>query len=108
MTVRSVVTKFDANVSGYMAGIGKMQTATVGLAKSATESATKHKADWDKIGNATAVASVAIAAGVGLAVKKFADFDAAMSAVGANSGAVGAELAALRNTAMEFGAATQF
>jgi len=105
---RSVVTTFTANVSGYMAGIGKMQTATVGLAKSATESATKHKADWDKIGNATAVASVAIAAGVGLAVKKFADFDAAMSAVGANSGAVGAELAALRNTAMEFGAATQF
>lgn len=105
---RSVVTTFTANVSGYMAGIGKMQAATVGLAKSATESATKHKADWDKIGNATAVASVAIAAGVGLAVKKFADFDAAMSAVGANSGAVGAELAALRSTAMEFGAATQF
>ena len=69
---RSVVTTFTANVSGYMAGIGKMQTATIGLAKSATESATKHKADWDKIGNATAVASVAIAAGVGLAGPSFA------------------------------------
>lgn len=90
MTVRSVVTRFDANVTGYMAGVAKMQAATTSLAKTAGDSATKHKADWDKIGNVTAVASVAIAAGVGLAVAKFADFDAAMSAVGANSGAVGA------------------
>ena len=105
---RSVETIFTAKVDGYLAGVTRMKTATADMARSGAASAKANKADWDRIGNATAVASVAIAAGVGLAVKKFADFDAAMSAVGANSGAVGSELAALRNTAMEFGAATQF
>ena len=41
-------------------------------------------------------------------MKRFADFDEAMSAVAANSGATGKELASLRDIAKEFGASTQF
>ena len=105
---RSVETTFTANVSGYLAGVSKMQASTVSLAQSAGKSMQANAAGWDKISNAAAVGSVAIAAGIGLAVKRFADFDQAMSAVAANSGAVGAELASLRSIAVEFGATTQF
>ena len=49
MAERSVVTRFEAKVDGYLAGVAKMQMATIGLARSPEQSASKHKADWDKI-----------------------------------------------------------
>lgn len=108
MTVRSVVTRFDANVTGYMAGVAKMQAATVGLAKSAADSATKHKADWDKIGNAALVGGVAIGAGVAYAAKSYMDFEAAMSGVAAVAGATAKQQEALGKAALQAGQDTVF
>ena len=55
-----------------------------------------------------AVAGAAIAAGVGLAVKAFADFDKEMSNVRAVSGATAGEMLQLRDAALQAGAATKF
>lgn len=63
---------------------------------------------WDDLSNKAAVAGGAIALGLGVAVNRFAEFDAAMSAVQANSGATGAELDALRQAAIDLGADSQF
>ena len=83
MPERSVVTRFDANVQGYLAGVAKMQTATAGFAKKAGDSATKHKADWDKIGNTALIGGAAIGVAVLGAAKAYMEFEAAMSGVAA-------------------------
>ncbi|NTX58757.1 phage tail tape measure protein, partial [Myxococcus sp. CA039A] len=59
-----------------------------------------------KIGVAFTAAGGAIAAGLGFAVNKAMDFDAQMSRVSAIAGATGAELEALRQTALDLGAST--
>ncbi len=62
----------------------------------------------EKLAGDAAVAGGALLVGVGLAVAKFTEFDAAMSAAGAATGASGASLEALRNTAIRAGADTQY
>ena len=59
-------------------------------------------------GRGMLVAGTAMAAGVWLVVKQYSDFDKAMSAVAANTGATGAALQSLRDKAIELGGATQY
>lgn len=59
-------------------------------------------------GRGAMLAGAAMATGLGVVVKRYADFDAAMSSVQANTGATGANLDALRNKAIELGSATQY
>src|SRR5690349_17874528 len=74
-----------------------------------TKAAAPSKADaFGKMADKAALAGVGVATAVGLAVKRFADFDQAMSAVRANSGATGASLEALRQAAITMGADSQF
>ncbi|KAA5540273.1 phage tail tape measure protein [Roseiconus nitratireducens] len=54
------------------------------------------------------VAAVAAAAGVGLSIRTFAQFDGAMAQVAAISGATGNQLDSLRDKAKELGSTTQF
>lgn len=61
-----------------------------------------------KVGNTTGVAGLAIAAGLGLAVKSAADFEQKMSGIAAVSGANGKQLDALRGKALQLGKDTQF
>lgn len=75
---------------------------------SLSEAIRDNRGAWDDLSNKAAVGGLAIAAGIGVAVKRFADFDAAMSAVQANSGSTGAELDALREAAIQLGADSQF
>ena len=94
-----------AKVEGFVAGMHKAKASVDDLTKAATpKKADAFKAMADK----AAIAGVAVAAGIGVAVKRFADFDKAMSAVQANSGATGAELESLRQAAIKLGADSQF
>jgi TP901 family phage tail tape measure protein len=100
-----VSVKLQASVEGFVSGMRKAKASVDDVTKAA--SPTKAEA-FGKLADKAALAGVGIATAVGVAVKRFADFDAAMSAVQANSGATGAELDSLREAAIELGAASQF
>jgi TP901 family phage tail tape measure protein len=61
-----------------------------------------------QLGAGMTAAGVGIAAGFGLAVKTTADFESAMSRVGALSGATESDLQSLTKTAKDLGASTSF
>ncbi|MBK8758833.1 MAG: phage tail tape measure protein [Actinomycetales bacterium] len=100
--------KLRADVSNYLAGMEQAGSATREFSSRAGEGVAKHKADWAQVGQSVTVAGLAIAAGVGLAVSRFADFDQAMSAASAATRATSRDLAALREAAMQAGADTQY
>ena len=104
---RSVSVILRARVDDYLAGIRKASNATRDFAKETTASSKKYKADWEQVGQSVTVAGLAIAAGVGLAVNRFADFDASMSAAAATK-ATSRDLLSLRDAAMRAGADTQY
>lgn len=105
---RSLSVKLKADVSGYLAGIKSAGDATRDFTGKVGDSAAKHKADWATVGQSVTVAGLAIAAGVGFAVSRFADFDQAMSAASAATKASARDLASLRDAAMAAGADTQY
>ena len=105
---RSLSVKLKADVSGYLAGIKTAGAATKDFTGAMSKSAASHKADWATVGQTVTVAGLAIAAGIGMAVSRFADFDAAMSAASAATKASARDLQALRDAAMQAGADTQY
>jgi len=122
MADRSVVVTLGAIVTPFTAGMAKAQAAATGLARSvqaqtaaASTGLTKMgttagliPARFAGIGAAAGVAGAAVGIGIGLAVKKFADFDHAMSAVEASTGAAGAELEQLGQAALDSAEDTKF
>ena len=92
------------NVSGYVAGIRQAGTATRDFAAQAGASARQNRADWEQVGRTMTVAGLAMAAGLGVGVKKVMDFDAAMSAASAATKATATDLGKLREAATEAGA----
>lgn len=105
---RSLSVKLKADVSGYLSGIKSAGDATKDFTGKVGASAAQHKADWATVGQSVTVAGLAIAAGVGFAVSRFADFDQAMSAASAATKASARDLASLRDAAMAAGADTQY
>lgn len=85
-------------------GIDQAQDDLKGMEKSGQGTS----AGLQKMGNQAGVAGLAVAAGLGLAVKSAADFEQRLSAVKAVSGATGAEMDAIRDKAMQLGADTAF
>lgn len=85
-----------------------------GLKKASQDiDATKSKGEgagrsFDKVGNVMGGAGIAIAAGIGLAVKSAADFEKTLSGVQAVSGASQGQMEALRKKALDLGRDTQF
>jgi TP901 family phage tail tape measure protein len=61
-----------------------------------------------QLGTGMTAAGIGIAAGLGMAVKTTADFESAMSRVGALSGATESDLSTLTQTAKDLGASTSF
>ena len=96
------------NVSGYVAAIRQAGTATRDFAAQAGASARQNRADWEQVGRTMTVAGLAMAAGLGVGVKKVMDFDAAMSAASAATKATATDLGKLREAAIEAGADTQY
>jgi TP901 family phage tail tape measure protein len=112
---RTVTTRYEAKVDGYLANVARMRTATKDLANEVKGTATKNKADWDKIGNGALAAGAIIGTAVGASVVTFARFDKAMSSVSAalddgtrSASALAAEKAALGEAAIQAGQDTVF
>lgn len=97
-----------ADVSSFVGSMRVASKATHDLADDASKSAGKHKAAWESTGKGMMATGAVLAAGVGLAVKSFADFDAAMSQVKVGTNTSGAALKSLREAAIDAGAKTQY
>ncbi|ROP45952.1 phage tail tape measure protein [Pseudokineococcus lusitanus] len=122
MADRSVVLRLRAEVGAYKAAMGEATKATDAFGDSANknsvqassglaqvvESASKHDEAWRTVGTTLLGVGTATAAGVGLAIAKYSEFDAAMSAVQASTGASKTSLVELREAALQAGADTQF
>ena len=105
---RSLSVTLRGNVTPYVAAIRQAHTATRDFAAQAGASARQNRADWEQVGRTMTVAGLAMAAGLGVGVKKVMDFDAAMSAASAATKATATDLGKLREAAIEAGADTQY
>jgi TP901 family phage tail tape measure protein len=105
MAEKVVSVRLQARVEGFTAGMRKAKASVDDLTKADVP---KAAAGYKDLANKAALAGAAIAVGIGVAVKRFADFDKAMSAVAANSGAAAGELEQLREAAVKLGAESQF
>ncbi|HEX8489311.1 MAG TPA: phage tail tape measure protein [Propionibacteriaceae bacterium] len=105
---RSVSVRLDANVSGYIAKMNSAGAATSAAMGRADKSVVGHSKGLALLGKSAAVGGLAVATGLGYAVKTAADFDASMSKVEAATGRGGAGLKALRDAAIQAGSDTAF
>lgn len=129
MTERSIVVKMRADISSLRSGMKESVDRINSVADAAEKTSTRAGAGlarmWDgagkglawvdknsqsinTLGNGFLTFGVAAAAGVGVAVSKFADFDQAMSHVAASGEDARANLDALRQAAIDAGATTAF
>lgn len=108
MAERVTKVTITAQVSGYLSGVEAARKKTLDMAEDSVEALEKQKAAYTELGT-TALAFGAIAgAGVALAVKKFADFDAAMSSVQAATHESTVNMDLLREAAIDAGSETVF
>lgn len=105
---RSVKVNLKANVSDYVGKVTAAGKATKNFADNSTKSAMKHKEAWSRLGTGMLVTGGVIAAGIGLAVKSYADFDQKLSTVRAVSGATASEMKLLSAAALKAGADTKY
>ena len=82
--------------------------AAAAAAKAAAEAEKKHKESVEEVGRVAAIGGAAVVAGVGLAVKAYADFDKQMSAVDAATHETSGNMQLLRDAAVKAGADTAF
>ncbi|MFS0867453.1 phage tail tape measure protein [Microbacterium sp. 179-B 1A2 NHS] len=107
MSDRVVRVKLSAQVQDYQANMLKAAQATRSVGTEA-EKLTQQRQAFDLLGRSMLATGGAMAAGVGLAVKRFADFDAALSNVAATGQDAKNNLDALRRAAIDAGASTVF
>jgi TP901 family phage tail tape measure protein len=108
VTDRTVKAILKADVSSLVASMKQAEKATSDFAKNSTKSAGDHKQAWTQLGTGMMVTGAALALGVGLAVKAYADFSKEMSGVQAVSGANAAQMDQLGKAAIKAGADTVF
>lgn len=122
MADRRVKVTFSAEIQGFKSAMEEAARATE-KTKKATEdagkaadthlgkmvqSATKNSDAWERTGAVTAGAGAAMVAGVGLAIKSYADFDKQMSSVQAATHETAGNMTQLRDAAVKAGADTAF
>jgi TP901 family phage tail tape measure protein len=105
---RTVKVTLTANVSDYLAKVSASSKATREFSREAAKSAETHRASWDKVGKGMLLTGGLIAAGLLLAVKSYANFDATLSNVQAVSGATTGQMKQLSDAALKAGADTKF
>lgn len=108
MSDRTTRVSLVANVSGYISGMEQARRSTTQMSADAQASLARQQAAMEKVGAAAVAVGAIAAAGVGLAVKKFADFDQAMSEVQASTHESAANMGLLREAAIQAGAKTVF
>lgn len=107
MAERVVKVKLSATVEDYKKGMLEAANATRTVGTEAEKLAQTRQA-MQLIGGVAVGMGAAIAAGVGVAIGKFAEFDQAMSNVGATGEDARENMDALRQAALDAGAATVF
>ena len=105
---RVVSVTLKADIASFQGSLAAARKSVSDFSTAAERSAGKNAQEWTTLGTAVGGAGVALAAGVGAAVKAFADFDKQMSAVAAATRGTASELAALREAAVKAGADTAF
>lgn len=107
MADRTVKTTLIANVNGYLEGMEKAAKKTKDLGSEAEKLAQKKEA-FNQLGQAGLAVGALAAAGVAVAVSKFADFDQAISNVKAATQESAENMGLLRQAALDFGESSVF
>lgn len=107
MAERNVAVRLTATVDDYKQAMREAASATLEVG-SAGEKLAQTRKSMETLGLAGVAMGAAIAAGVGVAVAKFAEFDQAMSFVAATGDDARENMDALRQAALDAGAATVF
>jgi TP901 family phage tail tape measure protein len=108
VTERVVSVRLALKNNGFVAGMRQAKHEVKGFSDDLTKGAVKHKRDLDQLGKVSAGVGLAAAAGIGLAIKKFADFDKSMSNVRAATHETAGNMQALRDAALDAGKRTAF
>lgn len=111
MTTRTVVYRIKADVSGARTQVAAFSASlkkAADDATAATKEGAKFRQGLDSLGNAAGKVGLAAAAGLGAAVLKAANFDAAMSQVQAATRESAESMETLRKAALDAGASTVF
>lgn len=107
MADRSIKLNLTVDANGAVTGFTNARKGAEGLDKS-LERVGKRSADISALTGKITGIGVGMTAAAGLAVKKFADFDQAMSSVAATGDDARKSLASLRQAAIDAGADTAF
>lgn len=111
MADRVVKVSLTAQVSNYVAGMEQARSATAKARDASVDAKAKFEEQnraMTEVGQGLIAVGALALIGVGLAVKKFADFDAAMSNVKAATQESAENMVQLRQAALEFGASSVF
>lgn len=122
MAERRVSVRFSAEIQGFRAAMAEAAAATRRVSQASqqasaaadthlgrlVQSATQNRDAWETSGKVVAGFGAATVAGVGLAVKAYADFDKQMSSVKAATHETAGNMDLLREAAITAGADTSF
>ena len=108
MTNRSITLTLRANASGLTQGLRQAQRESEATSRSFRNLSADTRDALNDAGGKLMIGGGVLAAGFGVAVKKFADFDKAMSSVSAATHASEADMKSLRDAAVKAGADTAF
>ncbi|MFD6163705.1 phage tail tape measure protein [Oerskovia sp. NPDC060287] len=108
MADRSITLKIGANVQGALNGLKTLGQATQDLGTRTSSYIERNEQGINTLSNGFAVAGAAATGFALLAVKKFSDFDSAMSSVKSSGADAAGSIDALRDAAIDAGADTVF
>lgn len=105
---RSVKVDLIANVQGYVAGMDRAAAATRAMSNDSVARLAQQRQAFDSLGRTALAVGVFAAAGVAIAIARFAEFDAAMSNVNAVTQETAENMDLLRDAALDAGGRTVF
>jgi TP901 family phage tail tape measure protein len=108
MADRTVKTTLLLQAQQYISEWDKVQRKTRDSTTEAKAKLEQQRQAWDSLGKTALIAGGVVAAGVGLAIAKYAEFDKAMSNVQAATQESAANMGLLREAALDAGAKTVF
>lgn len=108
MADRTAAVKLTLKNEGFVAGLRESSRQAKDFGNSVADGAKKNKTHLDSMARGFAGVGLAAGAVVGLAIKRFADFDEAMSHVQAATHETAGNMAELRDAALDAGAKTKF
>lgn len=108
MADRTVSVNLDLRYQGFMAGLRAAKRGAEDFGKGLLSSAEKNRAALDDLARGTGILGAALTGFATLAIKRFADFDAAMSGVQSATHESAENMQLLRDAALEAGARTVF